>query len=218
MPVVQHFPWPALAHAPLAGESWSLVIRGAQHGQLGFRTAVDEQGHGSRDCSLGHNQPAPWNKVILGLGMMCPPGHASLQKGWNQLVNMNMEAVNADYLMLSWSLVSYMTSRKVLSADWWAAMCFQRGYGCTTCLEDVRNLCSQSCMRLMKGWEKHPTEPKRSLAATVCSCKCQQASTTWKSVLRRFSCSWGRASPSFLLCSELLAPCKKWTWKNYQKT
>lgn len=24
---------------------WSLVIRGAQHGQTGFRTAVDEQGH-----------------------------------------------------------------------------------------------------------------------------------------------------------------------------
>lgn len=32
------------------------------------------------------------------------------KKGQNQLVHMNLEAVTADDLMISWSLVSYVTS------------------------------------------------------------------------------------------------------------
>lgn len=170
----------------------------------------------SRNCCSGHSQPAPWNEVIWGSCMMCSPGQAGPQRGWNQMVSVNLEALTADDLMLSWPLVSYMTSRKVLSADW-AVKGFQRGSGCTTCLEDVRTSAHQSCTCLMKGWGENPTESKRSLAATASSCNCQQASTAWKSALRRFSYSWGCATPSFLLCPELAVPCEKWTWKNSQK-
>lgn len=60
---------------------------------------------------------------------------------------------------------------------------FHVSWGCE------KPLLTKAAMCLMKGWEKNPTEPKRSLAATVCSCNCQQASTAWKSVLRRFSCT-----------------------------
>lgn len=208
-------PWLMLPGQRRAG---ALLIRGAQHGQIGFRTAVDEQGHTQEQEWLLWPQPTcTRNKVISGACVMCSPGHAGLQKGWNQLVHMNLEAVTADDLMLSWSLVSCVTSRKVLSTHW-AVMCFHRGYGCTACLGDVRNLCSPKLRVPYEGMRKNPTRPKRPLAATVCSCYCQQASTAWKSVLRGFSCSWGCATPSFLLCSEPLAPCEKWTWKNSQKT
>lgn len=66
---------------------------------------------------------------------------------------------------MSWCSVGHW----FLSADW-AVKCFQRGYGCTTCLEDVRTSAHQSCMCLMKGWGENPTESKRPLAATVSSC------------------------------------------------
>lgn len=123
-------PWLRLLWQQRAG---ALFIRGAQHGQSGFRTAVPEQRHTlqEQDCGSGHNEPAPWNEVTWGTCMMCSPGHAGPQRGWNQLVSVNLEAVTADELMLSSSLASYTTSRKVLSADW-AVKCFQRGYGCTT--------------------------------------------------------------------------------------
>lgn len=54
-------------------------------------------------------------------------------------------------------------------------------------------LLTKSACALWREEKKNSREPKRSLAATVCICNCQQASTTWKSVLRRFSCSWGCA-------------------------
>lgn len=206
-------PWLTLLWQQRAG---ALFIRGAQHGQTGFRTAVHEQGHTPQEQELLLWPQSTWNEVIWGTCMMCSPGHAGPQRGWNQMVSVNLEALTADDLMLSWSLVSYMTSRKVLSADW-AVKCFQRGYGCTTCLEDVRTSAHQSCTCLMKGWGENPTESKRSLAATVSSCNYQQASTAGKSVLRRFSYSWGCATPSFRPRPELVAPCEKWTWKNSQK-
>lgn len=118
---MQHFPWPAWAHAPGAGESWSLVIRGAQHGQIGFRTAANEQGHTwEQELQLWPQSTCTLEQGDLGSGHDVLPRTCRLTKrlkSTGQYENMNMEAITADDLMLSWSLVSYMTSRKVLGAD-----------------------------------------------------------------------------------------------------
>lgn len=144
-------PWLTL----LWQQSWALFIGVLSRDKLdsGLQS-MSRDTHRSRNSCSGPNQPAPWNKVT-GVRACCSPGHAGPQRGCNQLVGINLEAVTADDLMLSWSLASYMTSRKVLSANW-AVKCFQRGYSSTTCFEDVRNLFSPKLHVSYEGMRKKP--------------------------------------------------------------
>lgn len=149
---------------------------------------------GSRNCCSGHNQAAPWNEVIWGTWLMGSPGHAGPQRGWYQLVSMNLEAQTPNAQLVTGFLHDLKEgskcwlSCKVFSERLWL---YHMSWGCEKPL-----LTKVACFL---WWDEEKTQQsKRSLAATVCSCNGQQASTAWKSVLRRFSCSC--ATPSFLLC------------------
>lgn len=146
-------PWLMLPGQRRAG---ALFIRGSQHGQIGFRTAADEQGHiQKQEWLLWPQSIGTRNNVILGTCMMCSPGHAGLQKRPKSTSPYESGSCNC-----WWSDAQLVTGflcdlRKVLNAPW-AVMCFQRGCGCTACLGDVRNLCSPKLHIPYEGMRKKP--------------------------------------------------------------